>query len=277
MRNSHLRGRVFVAAALFSAGAAFAQDNPAPPATGQPAISLDDLQDNPEKYSGQLVKVSGEVSTVLGPRAFTIDEGKLIDFDSDVVVVTPAPLAAMVTARTPITIIGTVRPILETDIKQEWGWFDNNPTIKAELQQRPGLVAQSIVNTKDGTELAVRLDTSGEMAPRVGAPGEASSTVTDLTELARSTDQQMVGKRVNVRNAVVEDVTTDGGFWVSVGEDKIFVLPATSPTTARLTPGQTVGLEGVVLALPDQLQERLGSEARDERIYLYANRVEQVI
>jgi len=277
MRNSHLRGRVFVAAALFSAGAAFAQDNPAPPATGQPAISLDDLQDNPEKYSGQLVKVSGEVSTVLGPRAFTIDEGKLIDFDSDVVVVTPAPLAAMVTARTPITIIGTVRPILETDIKQEWGWFDNNPTIKAELQQRPGLVAQSIVNTKDGTELAVGLDTSGEMAPRVGAPGEASSTVTDLTELARSTDQQMVGKRVNVRNAVVEDVTTDGGFWVSVGEDKIFVLPATSPTTARLTPGQTVGLEGVVLALPDQLQERLGSEARDERIYLYANRVEQVI
>ena len=42
---------------------------------------------------------------------------------------------------------------------------------------------------------------------------------------------------------------------------------------AKVTTGQTVRLEGVVLPLPDMMKERLGAMAEDEETYLYARRI----
>lgn len=240
--------------------------------------------------------MNGEVQEVLGPRMFTIDESEWIDLDGETLVVLPAPLAALVNEEAPVTVTGTVRMGVITDIDKEWGWFGLDPGLQAEFEKRPMIVADSITNAQDGGVLAVRIGAApgaitDDAAPGNGStekddsgsnmksdsgqkPGHAASKVTDLAKLASSTDARMVGDHVDVQNAKVAEVEKGGGFWVTAGQDRLFVLPAQMGAT-KVTVGQTVAVEGVVLQLPAKMKDKLGDRTTvdGEQIYVYAEQV----
>lgn len=272
MSTTKLCGAASITAFLVVSVPALAQSTPeAKPATPS-AVTIDQLEDHPEQYVGQQVRVSGEVGNVLGPHLFTIDERNWIDFDGENLVFLPAPLAALVSEDTPVTVTGTVRTMVQAEIERERGWFGNDEGIKAELHKRPVIVADSVRNTRDDTNLTLRVETG---TPSAAAPAGAASpaVVNDLAMLAGADDEQLVGRWAELPSARVDAVAKGGGFWVVSGEDRLFVMPMAA--TTKVTPGQTVGLSGVVLALPPGLKDTIGDKAvvGDEEVYVYASRV----
>jgi cobalamin biosynthesis Mg chelatase CobN len=237
-----------------------------------------------------VVKVNGEVQDVLGPRLFTIDEREWMDLDGETLVMVPAPLAALVDEGSPVSVTGTLRNITLAEIQREWGWFDSTPGFNAEFEKRAVIVADAVTNTSNGAVLSVRMQeepkavgTSGSSTAKEDSASAKSGTsststgagptVTDLKALAASSDRKMVGRRVQLQNATVASVAKDGGFWVSAGSERLFVLPSTSEV--KVSQGQTVDVNGHVLVLPRNMKDRLGdgATAEGEEIYVYANQV----
>jgi hypothetical protein len=274
-----MAGAWMVLAAVISTSSASRQGDTTRQQTAPATVTIDRLEDAPSQFMGQVVKVDGEVQSVLGPRLFTIDEREWMDLDGETLVMLPAPLAALVNEGAPISVTGTLRTITIGDIQKEWGWFDSTPGFSAEFEKRAVIVADLVTNTQDGAMLSVRMEEGPKPVGTSGADPAASKdatgrTVTDLAALAKSQDRQLVGRQVQLQNATIASVVEDGGFWVSAGDDRLFVLPAATDT--RVTQGQTVDLSGHVLVLPRNMKERVGdgTMAADEEIYVYAEHVE---
>lgn len=249
-------------------------------------VALGDIEENPTRYLGQMVTVTAEVQEVLGPRLFTIDERQWIDFDGEVLVMVPAPLAAMVRDDDPVTVTGTVRPLVRADIEREWGWFDE-PGVDIDFNNRAIIIADRV--TSNGEEMALRMtvDREGPVGTnREGAVGTTGSTgssgsgpamqpITDAQMLAAANDDRLIGRRVEIANARVASMASGNGFWISgTGNERFFVLPG-DKMQAQIAQGQNVSISGVVLELPSGMKERIGDRTRDEDIYVYASQIEQ--
>ncbi len=226
-------------------------------------VDLDELETNPEKYVGKTVTVEGEVDRVLGPHLFTIDERNWADLEREMPVVVPEPFAAVVRSDAPVRVTGTVQKVPIAKIEQSPGFFAD-VKIRAEIEARPVLLA-SEVTTVAPAAVSLRV----RAGQPVGTSGtSAAAPVTDVGQLARATDKNLVGRRVDVQNAPVVGVSADG-FWIRLPSgERVFVMP-TSKSTVR--EGQTAAIQGVVLELPEGLRVKLN--AADEPIYIYADRV----
>lgn len=269
--------------------------------TGRTAttIDLDDLEDDASQYLGKRVTITGEVQKVLGPRLFTVDEENWIDFDGETLVLVPAPAIVFVREDRPVTVTGTLRSFVKADVDHEWGWFNDEPRIEAEFTNRPVLVAESITSVGDNVSVMMMFDrtkpasSSGErtaqsspsqtgQANRSQTSQSTASTgqttnanrMTDIRELARSTDERLVGRMVNLQNAMVVSTVNSGGFWIKSDNERLFVLPSDG---TKVQQGQQVSITGTVLELPNQMKDRLDKSngAQDEEIYLYATQVKQ--
>jgi hypothetical protein len=272
--------------------------------SGQSAtkVNLDDLEDHASQYTGKRITVTGEIQNVLGPRLFTVDEDDWIDFDGETLVLVPAPAIAFVREDRPVTITGTVRPFVKAEIEHEWGWFNDQPRLEAEFTKRPVLVADSITSVGENVSVMMTFDRAGSAAssnrtatgqsaatgqaqqsstPKTGqSPGPAGQAaqsgqpVTNLRELARTTDERLVGRMVNLQNANVTSTVSTGGFWITSDSERLFVLPSDRTNVQQ---GQQVSIMGTVLELPNQMKDRLdkGNRAQHEEIYIYATQVKQ--
>jgi hypothetical protein len=228
-------------------------------------VDLDELEDDPEKFVGKTVTVEGEVDRVLGPNLFTIDERDWKDLEREMPVVVPEPFAAIVRSDAPVRVTGTVQKVPIAQIERRGG-IVTDPRIKAEIETRPALVATEVSARAPGA-VAVNLLVRSE-AP-VGTSGrDASAPVTDANQVARSTNNSLVGRRVELKDVTI-GVTGNRGFWIMTRDgERIFVMPTsgTSPKT-----GQTATVQGVVLELPEGVKVEL--KAPSEEIYIYADRV----
>jgi hypothetical protein len=250
--------------------------------TAAQQVDLDALEEQPSKYLGQRITVSGEVQNVLGPRLFTVDEQNWVDFDGEMLVLVRAPAIAFVREDRPVMITGTVRPFVKAEIMREWGWMGDDPEIEAQLSRQPILVAESVTSVGDNIVLTTRIDRK-EPGAAAGASQAGSSArsqaLTDIRQLATTTDDRLVGRHVNVQNAHV-DATTPTGFWVDAGDDRLFVVPAADPhdpqtENAKVKQGDRVNIMGTVLGLPTGMKSRLDENgaAMDEEIYVYASQI----
>jgi hypothetical protein len=256
-------------------------------------LDLDDLEEQPSKYRGQRVTVRGEVENVLGPRLFTVDEQDWVDFDGETLVLVPAPAIAFVREDRPVIITGTVRPFMKAEITREWGWL-GDPTIEAEFSRRSILVAESVTSVGDNVVLTTHIDRKDTPAASnnkadnadqtastsASAPQQSGQqqTVTDIRQLATTTDERLVGRQVNLQKAHVAATMATGGFWIDAGEDRLFVLPSGDPQTghtSKVKQGDRVSIMGTVLELPNGMKNRLDENgaAMDEEIYVYANQI----
>ena len=296
LRHSYTHSRVWL---TFGAGAALLlattvgaqQSQPQQPVqkaqtdtkqTAATEVDLDALEEQPSKYLGQRITVRGEVQNVLGPRLFTVDEQNWVDFDGETLVLVQAPAIAFVREDRPVMITGIVRPFVKAEIMREWGWLGDDPEIEAQFDRQPILVAESVTSVGDAIVLTTHMGRREPGASASAGQPERSAkqqAITDIRQLATTTDERLVGRQVNVQNAQV-DATTATGFWVDAGEDRLFVLPAGDPhdpqtKDAEIKQGDRVNIMGTVLGLPTRMKNRLDENgaAMDEEIYVYASQI----
>jgi len=194
---------------------------------------------------------------VLGPNLFTIDERDWVDADREMAVVVPEPFAAIVKSDVPVRVTGTVEKVPIAKIAH--GLF--NDKIKAEIETQPVLVASDIVATQSGVNLRVHVekpDTSGANA----------QSLTDVNEVAKSNDKNMVGKRVDLMGVMISNVSNEG-FWIRTPSgERIFVMTKGKPGVKE---GQQGEVRGVVLEMPEGLKCQVN--AGKESIYIMADTV----
>jgi hypothetical protein len=130
-----------------------AQAKKSPPTPAPITIKAGELADNPDRYYGQVVRVTAEVEDVLGRQAFVLDEDRAFAFP-DVLVITPA-VTALLPEGTVVTVTGTVKAFLDAELRRDhaWNWWtDLDTDVPASFNGSPVLVAGSIID-KDGREL----------------------------------------------------------------------------------------------------------------------------
>ena len=230
-------------------------------------VELDDLEANTARYIGQTVSVDGEVEEVLGPRVFTIDEPNWGDLDGEILVFMPSHLVALIQDDDLVTVTGTVRPFVRAEFGRELDWFKADPDFEVDLQAKPVLVAERIVGGDDDVAFVIELDP----ATPVGTGGNAAPPIDSLEAVARA-DDELIGRQVELDNVTVTSVAQDGGFFIESGGDVLFVLPADADASVRA--GEMVSIDGVILQLPDRMEDRLQApDGLNGKIYVFARQL----
>jgi hypothetical protein len=127
-----------------------------PGGSGQAAaVTAGEIAKNPSSFYGKKVRVSAEVEDVYSAHAFTLDEDAAFA-GPDVLVLNPAPSRASKDDEQ-VTVTGTIRQYVESDIKRDYQWFDPRWLAEAagigvDFTTRPVLVSDS-VRAADGSEL----------------------------------------------------------------------------------------------------------------------------
>lgn len=116
------------------------------PVTGVEEVGLDDIADDPDEYIGQTVTVSGEVSEVLAPQVFRINEDNLLDIGDELLVVhTGQQTTANLAEDSEIQVTGVVHRFtvgeVENTLGIELGLDDD---LEVEYENRPAIVATGI-------------------------------------------------------------------------------------------------------------------------------------
>jgi hypothetical protein len=106
-------------------------------------VELEDIADNPEEYLGQTVTVSGEVSEVLSPQVFRMNEGNLLDIGDEILVVhLPEQTPVVMAEDAEIQVTGTVRSLIQAEIERDFD-FGLDEDLYIEYENRPAIVATS--------------------------------------------------------------------------------------------------------------------------------------
>jgi hypothetical protein len=240
-------------------------------------VTLEQLEDDAGKYIGQTVSVDAEVEDIYGPRLFTIDEPRWGDLEGEVLVHVPSALAALVRENDRVTVTGEVKRAVMADLEREWGWMGLDPEIEVDFSAKPIIVATRIVGGNSDVALFVETATPRESAPsgaNRAASGATEPALSDLDEVTTGGDD-LVGRRVSLRNVRVEQMSAHGGFFVKSNGDSIFVLPPKDGSTT-VNGGDTVTIEGVVLEAPRNLGLKGDvPEETNEDIYVMATTVKK--
>lgn len=275
--------RTAASARVAAPGTDDTRDSTAAMIRSQPAgmkVSVGDLEENPNRYIGQTINVTGEVEDVFGPRLFKIDEQNWGDLDGEVLVYLPTDLAALVREDDRVTITGTMKQFLKVDLERELGWLEREPDVEIEFANRPVLVASRIVGGDSDVALAIKVAPAASGAKTgeestVGTTGKTGggkdAPLSDAAAIAKG-DRELVGRRVDLDNVKVNRAAKNHGFWIDAAGASVFVLPARSEVKA--SPGQSISVEGVVLEMPRSMREKArdASKGNDE-IYVYATTV----
>ncbi len=233
-------------------------------------VALDELESSPKTYMGQRISVDAEVEEVYGPRLFTIDEPNWGDLDGEILVLMPTPLAALVKEDDRVTITGTVKPFVRAEVEREWGWFGLDPGIEVEVGDKPVLVAERLVGGDDNTALIIDATPTTERA--VGTSGTAASITSPQT--IATGDGSLVGRPTTLNDVPVTDTAQGAGFFVGLGEHRVFVLPAQQKTT--VANGDRVTVTGVVMQMPRRMLSRIDAPDNvNDDIYVYARGVQK--
>jgi hypothetical protein len=268
-------------------------------------VKLDEIEDHPQKFVGKTVSVDAEVEDVYGPRLFTIDEPNWADLQGEILVHMQSPLAAMVRENDRVTITGTLKPFVRTEVERDWGWLDLDADTEVTFRAKPVLVASRIVGgdnnrvmvitagDKDTTtggddagrtsrrpSAASQTDMSGSSSqprqqpqPPAASADHSRKAVSDPKVVATA-DVDFVGHEVEL-TVPVHAKAKDRGFFVKAGDTQVFVLPAYTQTGIARA-GEPVTIEGVVLQMPRAMRDRLDPpQPANDAIYIYATDVSQ--
>jgi hypothetical protein len=234
-------------------------------------VKLDELEDNAQKYMGKTVSVDAEIEDVLGPRVFTIDEPNWGDLQGEILVYVPTTRAAAVRENDRVTVTGTVKPFVKTELEREWGWRGLDREVELDAQKKAVIVASRIVGGNNDVAMVINVEPAGTKA--VGTSGTATrSPLTDLNTIARG-DEDLIGRHVDLKGVRVESMAKDDGFFVRAPDATLFVLPAHNDTVS-VKAGDTVSLTGVVLQMPEDMEDEFNaSERSNDDIYVCATAV----
>ena len=237
-------------------------------------VTIDDLEDHAAKYMGQTISVDAEVEKVLGPRLFTIDEPNWGDLAGEILVFMDTNLAALVREDDRVTVTGTMKPFMRAEIERELGWLGREEGVEIDLSSKPVFVATRVVGGTNDMALVIRTAPAAPADKPVGTTGAPASDapVSSLEKLSAA-DDDLVGRRVQLKNVAIASVAKDGGFWVREG-DAAHVFVRSSDSSATVTAGRNVSIEGVVMQMPSTIRDDLQPSAEwNDEIYVFATKV----
>lgn len=239
-------------------------------------VQLEALEEDPSKYIGKEITVDGEVDTVLGPRVFKIDEPGWADLDGELLVVMPTDLAALVKEDDRVTVSGTVRQFVRTDIERELGWFDSDPSISVNLSHKPVIVASRIVG--GDSERAMIIQVRPQAAPAAAGAGiaaAASAPIKDPTTVATA-EGDLIGRSVDLHDAKVSGVVEGRGFFIGPRERQLFVMTEhANHDGPEPRIGQSVSVDGFVMQMPEGMAGKLSAAGvLNRHIYVYATEIQ---
>lgn len=240
-------------------------------------VALSDLEENPNRYTGQTINVTAEVEDVFGPRLFKIDEPNWGDLDGEVLVYLPTTLAAIVREDDRVTVTGTMKMFVKADLERELAFLEPDPDLEMEFAQRPVLVASQIVGGDSNVALAINVGSAPSGEKAVGTTGTTGAAgtgaaLTDAGALA-SGGEDLVGRQVNLQNAKVTQMGKNHGFWIESGGSTLFVLPQHAEAQKTATAGQTLSIDGIVLQMPRSMRDQARGANANTDIYIYARTV----
>ena len=127
-------------------------------------VTLAVIRTDATKHYNKNVTVTAQVDEVLGAQTFTLDDevagaagaaaAAATAGAADILVITPALTTPVPDGET-VTVVGTLRPFVEADLKRDfdWDWWNDwKVELTTTYKDKPVLLATSI-KTKDGKEL----------------------------------------------------------------------------------------------------------------------------
>jgi hypothetical protein len=118
-------------------------------------VQAGEITGNVEEYVGRTVSVRGEAERAVGESSFLLQDDQLFGGDEIIVVnATGTPFVLPDDEPTEqVQVTGEVRQLVVADFEREYG-LDLDPTLYAEYENRPAIVAQSIVFAPDPEEIS---------------------------------------------------------------------------------------------------------------------------
>lgn len=226
------------------------------------AITLSDIADNPEQYLDQIVTIRAPLGEVIGPRAFTLSDPALLEFDSLLVVGASesaipteeglfSPDAAESVEDAEIEVTGTVRQFDQTTLEQELAYEFPDPVI-GDYADQTAIVADDVrvltqAESEPGAVIAEPLPTAGAATdPMVEGEG-GSVTLSDIDDNV----EQYIGQTVTVNGEVDEALGAnalrmDEGGVLDLGDQILIVLASDAQSPANLQNETSVQVMGEV-------------------------------
>lgn len=106
---------------------------------------VEQIEDDPDRFIGKEVTVTGEVDDVYSDRSFEL-EGNDWLFDREILILTRSPMnltSGPFVADDEVIVTGTVRYFHTAEIEREVGW-DLDAAIETEWSSKPVIVANSV-------------------------------------------------------------------------------------------------------------------------------------
>jgi hypothetical protein len=196
-----------------------------------------------------------------------------------------------------VTVAGTLRPFVRTDITRSYGWLTLDPDLWIRFEERPVILADS-VRTAAGAELAqpstATAFSRSAPAPPAASPSSGAASAAPLREVGSivggASPIAAVGRRADLSAVKVRRLAGSRSFWVGGDDQQLFVVvdAATLEKAAGGRPpqaGDTVNVAGELRKVPGWQPDVTVSERgvipeqdaemlKQRLIYLYADRVE---
>lgn len=128
--------------------------NSQPPVVAQTIdrnVTSDEVTDNTTNLLGRTVTIRGEVEEQIGTNTFSINDNNLFG-GNQILIVNASGQPFVAPNDMQIQATGEVRQFILADFEREYGW-DLDPTLYAEYENRPAIVAQSLALAPDPAEI----------------------------------------------------------------------------------------------------------------------------
>jgi hypothetical protein len=241
------------------------QAQPAP----VPKAEVEKVTEEPMRFLGKRVTISGEVGQVHNARAFEL-KGEGIWWDDTMLVLTRAPVSIgqrMLAQGEDVTATGVVNKLSVVDVERDVGW-DLQPELEVEFRDKPVLVADTIsVSDAQATW-------SEKQYPQ--------GTMMGLMQLWTAPDpSQLAGQALTVNDVPVRS-KTGKALWIGYNDlARVMVVPTDATALDKIEAGQRVTLTGTVEKMPPADQARkqwslppdMQAQLAKEPVYIHAARV----
>lgn len=204
----------------------------------QKTPTVERVKDDPSRYYGKRVTLTGEVDAPRSDaKAFTL-EGNAWIFDHEIRVLTKSPVkmgGAALGEDDHVVVTGTVRPFVTAEIERELGW-DLTPELEVELKNKPVIVADEVRRIQPSA-------TWSEKKPQGEIVGLWLLTSTP-------TPEALVGQSVSADKLKVQNVTNKGFFVGPSHTEQTFVLASDPNQLSGIKAGDMVDVRGTVKKTP---------------------------
>lgn len=142
-------------------------------------VQLGALTGNVEEYLGQTVSVRGEAERAVGESSFLLQDDQLFGGQEALVINATETSFLLPAADEPterVQVTGEVRELVIADLEQEYG-IDLDPDLYADFEDRPVIVARSIVFAPDPEEITE--DPSQYYGEIIAVSGEVGELLSD--------------------------------------------------------------------------------------------------